>query len=500
MNEMRNRASLIVGVLLIVAGALFFLGRLLGVSNIGSLWPLLIVLLGGAFFIGMFLGGKGTAGLAIPASIITMIGLILLVQNWFQVYQTWAYAWTLIVTAVGIGIGIAGTYGDNAEMRRSGWGLARLGLLLFVVFGAFFEFIFHFSGVSERGGQFLWPVLLMLVGIILFISRAYRLLATRAEQLTWDQRDLFWPVIIIGFGLLWFLINQEWLPFENLSAIAGLWPVVLVAAGLDLIAGRRFPWLGGLLAALLVGGVVWLSFNAPRLNLNTQFRFVIGSSAVPGQRVNGSGNIVTEKLDLSGYDSIQLSAGGVADIEQGDQEGLTIDADDNLLQYLDIRVHGKALEIGVKSGYSLAPSKPIHFLIKVKNLRQISASGSSEVNMGSLSGDKLAIESSGLGKFALHNLELDRLDISVSGAASAALDGSTDLLNVEVSGSGVVDGPELDTRVAKVEISGSGNAVLKVSEALNVQVSGAGSVSYYGSPLVTKDVSGSGIVKQLGSP
>jgi Putative auto-transporter adhesin, head GIN domain len=499
MNDMRNRASLIVGVLLILAGALFFLGRQLGFSNFGSLWPLLLVFLGGAFFVGMFLGGKQTAGLAIPATIITMIGLILLVQNWFNIYETWAYAWTLIVTAVGIGIAIAGSYGDNAEMRRSGWGLARLGLLLFVVFGAFFEFIFHFSGVSERGSQFFWPVLLMLVGIVLLISRIYRLLSTRGEQLSWEQRDLFWPVIITGFGLLWFLINQGWLPFENLSAILGLWPVLLVAIGLDLIAGRRYPWLGALLAAALVGGGVWLSFNAGRLNLNTQFNMDLGSVAGSTERVTGSGNIITESRDLSEYDSIQLSAGGAAEVLQGDQEGLTVEVDDNLLQYLDIQVHGRVLEIGVKPGYSLAPSQPIHYLIRVKSLRQISVSGTSQVNMESLSGDQLSVESSGLGKFLLHNLALKRLDIGISGSASVELDGSADLLNLQVSGAGTLDGPELETGIAKVEISGTGNAVLRVSESLNVEVSGAGSVSYYGNPVVTKDVSGAGIVKQLGS-
>ena len=72
MNQ--NRTALVMGIVLIVVGALFLVGQSLDLFQFGDLWPMIIVGVGGAFFLGMILGGKSTGGLAIPGSIITMIG------------------------------------------------------------------------------------------------------------------------------------------------------------------------------------------------------------------------------------------------------------------------------------------------------------------------------------------------------------------------------------------------------------------------------------------
>ncbi len=60
----------------------------------------------------MFLGGKQVSGLAIPGSIITGIGLLLLFQNLTSYWESWSYGWTLIIIFVGAGIYLAGLYGD----------------------------------------------------------------------------------------------------------------------------------------------------------------------------------------------------------------------------------------------------------------------------------------------------------------------------------------------------------------------------------------------------
>lgn len=52
----------------------------------------------------MLAGGRSAAGLTIPGSIITTIGLLLLYQETFDHFESWAYAWALIPTAVGVGI------------------------------------------------------------------------------------------------------------------------------------------------------------------------------------------------------------------------------------------------------------------------------------------------------------------------------------------------------------------------------------------------------------
>lgn len=58
--------------------------------------------------VGAGLGVPSLSGLCIPGSIVTILGLLLLlmIQNSFDLWSTWAYAWTLVVL-VGTGAGLA---------------------------------------------------------------------------------------------------------------------------------------------------------------------------------------------------------------------------------------------------------------------------------------------------------------------------------------------------------------------------------------------------------
>jgi len=68
-------------------------------------------------------------------------------------------------------------------------------------------------------------------------------------------------VILIGLGVIWLLNNLGMLEWSVWEVIFRLWPVLLVAVGLDLLLGRRSIW-GSLLALVLtlaiLAGVLWL--------------------------------------------------------------------------------------------------------------------------------------------------------------------------------------------------------------------------------------------------
>jgi hypothetical protein len=162
--------GLTVGIILVVVGVLFLAGQFLSVDLTRSFWPLFIIVPGLAFYIAMFLGGKNVAGLAIPGSVITMVGLILLVQNTFGLYRTWSYAWALIPTAVGIGLFVMSVWGEHPETRVAGKRLMQIGIGLFLAFGIFFEFVI---GISSRQSASQWalPVLLIAFGVFLLANR-----------------------------------------------------------------------------------------------------------------------------------------------------------------------------------------------------------------------------------------------------------------------------------------------------------------------------------------
>ena len=164
-----NTGSLIAGAALIIFGLLALAGQLFAGFNFwGAIWPFFIIGVGVLFFVGMYSGGKSAAGLAIPGSIFTFVGLMLFLQNLTDYWESWSYGWTVILIAVGVGIYIMGRYTENQGQRESGTRLIKIGAVLFVVFGGFFEMIFNSFAFSK----FLFPVALILVGMYLIFRRA----------------------------------------------------------------------------------------------------------------------------------------------------------------------------------------------------------------------------------------------------------------------------------------------------------------------------------------
>ena len=75
-----------------------------------------------------------------------------------------------------------------------------------------------------------------------------------------------------------------------------------------------------------------------------------------------------------------------------------------------------------------------------------------------------------------------------------AAQGTVKDLALSISGSGRYLGEDMRSNRASVHVSGSGGAVMAVSETLDVNVSGSGAIGYIGDPTVISHISGSGSV------
>jgi hypothetical protein len=161
-----NAGALVGGAILIAFGLLALAGQVFRNVDWGFLWPFTVIGIGAVFFVAMFAGGKQTAGFAIPGSIVGGIGLVLLFQNITQHWESMSYFWTLIILFVGAGIYLMGWYGGDAGQKQSGVRVMKVGFILFIIFGAFFELIF-----SSFNNMF-FPVLLILLGAYLILNRS----------------------------------------------------------------------------------------------------------------------------------------------------------------------------------------------------------------------------------------------------------------------------------------------------------------------------------------
>ncbi len=161
-----HTGTLVGGALLVAFGLLSLASQVLRGFNWGLIWPFFVIGVGALFFIAMYTSGKQMAGLAIPGTIISGVGLVLLIQDLTHHWESMSYFWTLIILFVGLGIYIMGVYGNDLGQKQSGARVMKVGLILFIIFGAFFEMAF------SSFGNLVFPILLILLGVYLVLSRS----------------------------------------------------------------------------------------------------------------------------------------------------------------------------------------------------------------------------------------------------------------------------------------------------------------------------------------
>ncbi len=174
MNTDNKRwANIALGAMLVLVGGMAVILQIFDIRVGNYLWPLFIIVPGLAFFVGMFFGGKKVSGLAIPGAIITTTGLLIFVQNLFNVWATWAYAWAFIwPISVGLGMVIHGSWGNHPKALETGTHFVKIGLLILAAGFAFFELIIGVSGWHIFGvavNQFLWAIALIGAGAYLLV-------------------------------------------------------------------------------------------------------------------------------------------------------------------------------------------------------------------------------------------------------------------------------------------------------------------------------------------
>jgi hypothetical protein len=151
------------GIPLLTTGGILLFASLFEHWSVWELaWPLEVLALAIGFTLAALF--MRAAGLAIPAMIIGVNGLVLAFCNLTGLWEAWAVLWPLEPLAVGLGLLVVG-----AANRSSGAKVA--GLILTGIAGAGFfiaSFISAFNGTLLR---FAVPAMLVLTGLILVSAR-----------------------------------------------------------------------------------------------------------------------------------------------------------------------------------------------------------------------------------------------------------------------------------------------------------------------------------------
>lgn len=227
-----------------------------------------------------------------------------------------------------------------------------------------------------------------------------------------------------------------------------------------------------------------------------------GTQAIAGgwETVEGNGNLKKESRNASGYTAVASGGAFDIDINYGTSGSITIEADENLLPYIESVVENGELKLRNKKGYSLKSKNKMKITVSLTKMTGLKLSGSGNIKGdGDFSNDGTTdISISGSGDIKLSFGKFNALDVKISGSGNMKLKGrETTKITAQVSGSGNIDAYDVSASEVTAKVSGSGNVNVTANRSVDAAVSGSGNVNYKGSASdIKQKTSGSGKVKK----
>jgi hypothetical protein len=199
------------------------------------------------------------------------------------------------------------------------------------------------------------------------------------------------------------------------------------------------------------------------------------------------------------FDRLELAGAARVILVQGERDQAFIAGDAEVQRNVEVELADRQLVIRPAGGWKFWHSGKLFVQVEMRQLRQLSVSGASDVHApGLLRTDQLKLSISGAGLARLDQLQAHQLTFAISGAGDGQLGGRVDELALQISGKGKVVADKLQARSARVSVSGIGNVLLWVTDDLSAHISGVGSVDYFGNPSVQRSVSGMGSISARG--
>ncbi len=304
------------------------------------------------------------------------------------------------------------------------------------------------------------------------------------EKRNQPYRSFFWPLLLIGIGIVWLLANMGIIESFSMAFLIRLWPVALIAIGLDIMVGRRFPFLGALIGLGVVAFVILLLVMAPDLDLDLGPELKTLKFSEP----LGEASSARIDLDLTHYPTTigvleDSNALIEAELDTLEDVSFSVSGTNNKVVRLEPRDGTSVFDwvgtLGQDARWEIAlsPQIPVDLRVDV-------GSGSARLDLGGMNLERIEIDGgSGSSRLILppstksYDVRLD----SASGSFTVEVAEGADIeANIEV-GSGSFKISFDGDAAAELNVNGgSGSTTIEVPEGAGVRLivhdSGSGSV------------------------
>jgi len=196
--------------------------------------------------------------------------------------------------------------------------------------------------------------------------------------------------------------------------------------------------------------------------------------------VTGHGRVVTKERKTDSFTGLKVSSGIDVYLKQGNNESVSVEADENLHEYILTEVRNGVLN--VYSEYNIREAERKRVYVTMKEVNSVKTTSAGDVfGETPIKSERLELSASSAGEIKLE-VTAENIDLDISSSGDITLTGETDKLRADLSSAGDLNAYELKVRVADLSVSSAGDADVNVSERITARASSAGDINYKGDP------------------
>ena len=208
---------------------------------------------------------------------------------------------------------------------------------------------------------------------------------------------------------------------------------------------------------------------------------LLGEWPPTSETIVGSGNLVTQQKDFSDFSAIEVSSAFEVEISQSSFYSISITADDNVLEYVQVSKTGNTLNVGMQTGSYQSTTLQVEI-----EMPEIDSLGLSGATLGIIEdfsfSEPFVVELFGASNLEMTNMNVGDFEVELSGASALIAEGSgNDLVSI-VEGASSLDLTDFPVNNSNLDVSGASQATVNMDGTLDAVVSGASTVYYIGEP------------------
>ncbi|MDO9340158.1 MAG: head GIN domain-containing protein [Bacteroidales bacterium] len=196
--------------------------------------------------------------------------------------------------------------------------------------------------------------------------------------------------------------------------------------------------------------------------------------------VYGNNKVVTKERNAENFTGVRVSTGIDVYLKQGNNEAISVEADENLHEYILTEVRDGVLHVYTEVNIRKAERKRVYVTMKEVNSVRTSSAGD-VIGETPIKCDKLKLSASSAGNIKL-DVNAKEIEADISSSGDITLTGEADMLKADLSSAGDLNAYDLKVREADISASSAGNAEINVSEKITARASSAGDINYQGNP------------------